>query len=193
MARLYDNCFYGEKVSEYGLQNGYIDYRCLARAVGDMVLCNDIIKLFYGDLNGEYNEPEQENGIIDNSDEISDLTDEFNELQEQLDELQEQLDEMEIELDADKFNYIKLEKHIKQLQEQLDEISNTIEELEQEQDEQPEIYQYYIISDNGADFLKRFTNEIVYYIPVLNIYVWGITHFGTSWDYVLTNIKIEED
>ena len=72
-------------------------------------------------------------------------------------------------------------------------IQEQIEELEREQDEQPEIYQYYIISDNGADILKRFTDEIVYYIPVLDIYIWGITHWGTSWDYVLTNIKIEED
>ena len=176
-ATLYSGNWMGETVSEYGLENGYIDYRCLAHVIGDAVLCNDITKLFYADINGEYNEPEQENGIIDNSDEIE-------ELQEQLDELQEQLDELEIETEADKIIYTEMENAINELQENID-------DLEREQDELPEIFQYFIISDNGADFLKRYTDEIVYYIPVLNIYIWGVTHWGTSWDYVLTDIKIE--
>jgi hypothetical protein len=178
-AQLYDRHWMGEKVSEYGIEHGYIDYKCLADVVGDRILCNDITGLFYGTINGEYVEPEQENGIIDNSDEIE-------ELQEQLDELQEQLDELEIENDGDKIIYELLENSINELQEEID-------ELEREQDEQPEIFQYFIISDNGADFLKRYTDEIVYYLPVLDIYVWGVTHWGTSWDYVLTNIKIVEE
>lgn len=55
-----------------------------------------------------------------------------------------------------------------------------------------EIYQYYIISNSGYDFLARFTDEIVFYNEKLDIYLWGITHFGTSWDYVLTDIKLVE-
>ena len=141
--------FCGNEVSAYGLQCGYVDYRTLAKAF-DAVLCNDITKLFYGTINGEYNEVEQISGFIDNSDAID-------ELQEQIDELQEQIDE-----------------------------------LQREQDEQPEIYQYFIVSDSGAEILKDY-DEIVYYIPALDVYVWGVTHWGTSWDYVLTNIKIELD
>ena len=133
--------FCGERVSDYGIQNGYIDYRTLSRAF-DAVMCNDITKLFYADINGEYSEPEQVNGIIDNS--------------ERIEELQEQ-----------------------------------IEELEEGQENTPEIFQYFIISDNGAEILKDYTDEIVYYIPALDCYVWGVTHYGTSWDYVLTDIKIE--
>lgn len=53
-----------------------------------------------------------------------------------------------------------------------------------------DVYQYYIISDSGAKFLEENTNEIVYYHEELDMYVWGITHFGTSWDYVLTDIKL---
>lgn len=53
-----------------------------------------------------------------------------------------------------------------------------------------EIYQNYIISESGAKFLSEYTDEIVYYNNELDVYLWGITHFGTSWDYVLTNIKI---
>ena len=61
------------------------------------------------------------------------------------------------------------------------------------QEQQQEIFQYYIIDDNGAEILQTWTNEIVYYIEYLDIYIWGVTHYGTSWDYVLTNIKIEKD
>ena len=172
-ARLYQGKWYGENVSSYGIEHGHIDYRCLAGAVGDMVLCNDITKLFYADINGEYNEVEQEHGYIDNSEEIE--------------AKQEQIEALENTLE-NAFD----DEHIIYLNNQIEIIKEQIEELEQEQDNQPEIYQYYIISDNGADILKRFTDEIVFYIPVLDVYVWGITHWGTSWDYVLTDIKIEE-
>lgn len=53
-----------------------------------------------------------------------------------------------------------------------------------------DIYQYYIITEAGAKFLEEFTGEIVYYHEEMDMYVWGITHFGTSWDYVLTDIKL---
>lgn len=53
-----------------------------------------------------------------------------------------------------------------------------------------DVYQHYIISENGALFLSEHTDEIVYYNSTLDLYVWGITHFGTSWDYVLTDIKL---
>lgn len=53
-----------------------------------------------------------------------------------------------------------------------------------------EIYQYYIITAGGARFLEEHTDEIVYYNEDLDMYIWGITHFGTSWDYVLTDIKL---
>jgi len=54
-----------------------------------------------------------------------------------------------------------------------------------------EVYQYYIITDSGASFLDEYTDELVYYHEELDMYLWGITHFGTSWDYVLTDIKLE--
>lgn len=178
-ARLYfDNKWMGETVSEYGIQHNRIDYRCLSRVVGDMVLCNDITKLFYSTINNEYNEVEQTNGCIDNSDIIE-------ELEEKIEELENQLDNMDIQYNPDEKLYTNIEEQIEKLKEQ-------IEELEHEQDEPPEIYQYYIISDNGAEFLQEYTNEIIYYIPVLDIHIWGVTHWGTGWDYVLTDIEIEE-
>lgn len=55
-----------------------------------------------------------------------------------------------------------------------------------------DVYQTYIISESGYHFLNRYTDEIVYYNEELDLYLWGITHFGTSWDYVLTDIKVKE-
>lgn len=63
--------------------------------------------------------------------------------------------------------------------------------VDEETEDFVEIFQYYIIDDNGADILMRETNEIVFYSEDLDMYLWGVTHYGTSWDYVLTDIKID--
>ena len=54
-----------------------------------------------------------------------------------------------------------------------------------------DVYQYYIITYGGARTLAEFTDELVFYNEELDMYLWGITHFGTSWDYVLTDIKLK--
>lgn len=53
---------------------------------------------------------------------------------------------------------------------------------------EPEIFQWYIVSDSGAQIIQDYTNEILYYHDELDIYLWGVTHWGTGWDYVLTDI-----
>lgn len=53
-----------------------------------------------------------------------------------------------------------------------------------------EIYQYYIISSSGFEILQEL-DEIVFYNEALDMYVWGVTHFGTSWDYVLTDVVLD--
>lgn len=45
-----------------------------------------------------------------------------------------------------------------------------------------EIFQWYIIS--YPDFLMEHTDEPVFHDEELDLYVWGITHFGTGWDCV---------
>lgn len=70
--------------------------------------------------------------------------------------------------------------------------SGFVENEEDEEDEDychPEIYQYYIVDDNGARILEE-CNEIVFYNEKLDMHVWGVTHYGTSWSYVLTDIKL---
>ena len=55
------------------------------------------------------------------------------------------------------------------------------------------IYQYYIISEYTAEKLQKHTNEIILYNADLDMYLLGVGHFGTSWESVLTDIKIEGD
>lgn len=117
--KLYGDRVYGTKVSEYGLENGYLDYYTLSEIVGDMILNNDV---FY---KSGYENWTLENGLEEDED----------------------------------GNYL-------------------------------EVYQYYIITDSGARFLSDYTDELVFYNEELDMYLWGITHFGTSWDYVLTDIKL---
>lgn len=121
--------YYGNPISEYGMEHGYVDYATLAKCF-DSVLNNDIMSLTY-----DIGSWEQVSGIIDNTDEI--------------------------------------------------------EELGNEQDNEPEVFQWFIIDEWGARLLQQETNEIVYYNETLDIYLWGVTHYGTSWNYVLTNIEID--
>lgn len=59
------------------------------------------------------------------------------------------------------------------------------EEYEGEVKEQGiDIFQYYLIDYATADRLMHCTDEIIFYSEELDLYVLGVTHFGTSWDYV---------
>ena len=115
----FDGRVFGFKVSEYGLENGYVDYYTLSQLVGDAILNNNILE-YAG----------YENWMLESGEE-----------------------------EDDDGNY-------------------------------NEVYQYYIISDSGARFLKDYSDELIFYHEDLDMYLWGITHFGTSWDYVLTDIKL---
>ena len=154
--------YYGNPISEYGLENGRVDYATLAECF-DAVLNNDIMNLTYNI--GCW---EKVSGIIDNSDEIE-------ELEEKRDELEEKNENSPSQILGNEIN----------------EINEQIEELENEQDDDPEVFQWFIISDWGARLLQKI-NEIVYYNETLDMYLWGVTHYGTSWDHVLTSIKIDQ-
>lgn len=111
--RVYDGRVWGYKVSDYGLEKGYLDYKTMARILEDCILNNTIRSETAEDweiVNGEFEEA---------------------------------------------------------------------------------IFQDYIISEYGYQFLRDYTNEIVFYNEKLDVYIWGVTHFGTGWDYVLTDIKLE--
>ena len=166
--------FYGNKISDYGLENGYVDYETLSKAF-DAVLVNDITKLFFADIDGEFNEPEQVNGFIDNSERLE-------EIEEELETLYNETVIENNETDTPEYEFY---------MNRIEELEEEKKELEQEQDSTPEIFQYFIISSYGAQILQELTDEIVYYLPVINCYVWGVTHWGTDWDYVLTDIPVD--
>ena len=170
--KLKSKYFYGHEVSEYGLENRRVDFATLSKC-GDIVLCNDIVNLFYRSIDGEYVEPELVNGYLTDEDVIADLQSEIEKLLEEHNGCVDANRELEI---ANQIS--KLETEI---------------ELIEESSSPTEIYQYYIISNSFAEILQYWTNEIVFYIDVLNIYVWGVTHYGTGWDYVLTEIELELD
>ena len=82
--------------------------------------------------------------------------------------------------------YVEGEEATKEEHEQAEkEGKETSEELE-------DIFQYYIVDNNALWYLKRM-NEIVFYSEILDCYIWGITHYGTSWDYVMTSLKLSDD
>ena len=61
-------------------------------------------------------------------------------------------------------------------------------DYDEETGEEREVFQWFIVSDNGAQMIQDYTDEILYYHEELDIYLWGVTHYGTSWDYVLMDI-----
>lgn len=156
--------FYGHEVSPYGVENGRVDYRTLASCF-DAILNNGIIE-----ATAEIGYWEQVSGTVDNS--------------EYIDELSEQIDEL-----TDLITYDSTEEQDEETSRKIDDIRDKIDELEREQEEPAEIFQYFIVSDNALPLLEE-ANEIVYHNDTLDMNVWGVTHWGTSWDYVLTSIEL---
>ena len=157
--------FFGNEISKYGQENHRVDYRTLAKAF-DAVLNNDIVSATgwenWETVNG-YNEYAEDSDGNEYS---------YSEAQDRIEELREEQEE----LDEDSERYTEIEEDIRCL----------------EDIRYSEIFQYFIISDNGAEILKEYTDEIVLYNSELDMYVWGVTHYGTSWDYVLTDIPCGE-
>ncbi len=161
--------FYGNEISEYGQEKGYVDYRTLAKAF-DAVMANELMEktanIGYWELeNGDYCYYKDDDG--------NDYTEA--EREERLEGLREELDNLDDEEDSGR----------------IAEIQTEIKNLENADYYEYEVFQWFIISSNGAEILKDYTNEIVYYNEELDLYLWGVTHWGTTWDYVLTNIKCD--
>lgn len=186
---IFKDYFCGNKISEYGRKYGRVDYATLAKSF-DAVLANGIIEQTW-EACGEW---EQVQGFIDNREEIEELREQIEELEEQIENLEEQIDSVDTEAGEDAQSIIDaIQQEIDDAGEEIDDLERQIEELEDEEQETPDIYQYYIIDGNGAQILEDYTDEIVFYNDTLDLYVWGVTHFGTSWNYVLTCIPCEKD
>lgn len=167
--KLYGTTFCGNEASDYAKEQGYLDYATFAKAF-DAVMNNNIME-----NTCEVGFWEQENGIIDNSEEVDALKEEITDIENRL----EFLTDEEIE-------------EAQMLQEEIGSIQEQIEELEEEQERlyNQEIFQYYIVSDQDAEMIKQYTEDPLFYNETLDMYVWGITHYGTAWSYVLTDVKL---
>ena len=165
---VYGKYFCGNKISDYGQEYNRVDYATFAKAF-NAVLANNLMnntndKGYWEPINGgEYYE--DSNGDIYNETERDEKIEELEERREELEELEEPTPE---EL------------------EELEEINENIEALQEYH--YNEIYQWYIIDNYGAELCEA-AGETLYYNETLDIYLWGVDHWGTSWDYVLTNIK----
>ena len=176
--------FCGNEASDYAKEKGYLDYATLAKAF-DAVLNNDIIKntsdIGYWDIeNGSEEYYEDNNGnryTYDEKEErIEELETKIREYEDTINEVMERDEDYE-----ENHVYIAMNENISRIREDIEALEDAHYE---------EIFQYFIISDNGAEILKDYTNEIVFYNESLDMYVWGVTHWGTSWDYVLTDIRL---
>ena len=169
--------YYGNEISKYGLENGYVDYGTLASCFNH-VLNNDILSEL--EKNGYYfdliNAP-------DFSDEIEDAEGQIDYLQEKIDDLRDK------QGDASGQAYNDIENEIENLENDIYDLQNDIDYY-QCADRDVEFFQYYIIDNSGARILTEDTTERVFYNEDLDMYIWGVTHCGTAWDYVLTDIEI---
>lgn len=162
--------FCGNEASDYAKENGYLDYATLAKGF-NAVMNNSIMETTEANGIGYW---EQENGCIDNSNEIE-------ELENQVEELEEEMEMNEGSLTPDEY---------KELEEKIDDLNVLIDELRNKQEYLPEVFQWFIVDNNGADIIKTYTDDPLYYNEVLDMYLWGVTHYGTSWSYVLTDVKL---
>ena len=176
--------FCGNEASDYAKEHGFLDYATLAKAF-DAVLNNGIIQatsdIGYWDIeNGseEYYEDNDGNRYTydEKEEKVEELETKIREYEDTINEVMERDEDYE-----ENHVYIAMNENILRIEEEIEALEDAHYE---------EIFQYYIISDNGAEILKDYTNEIVFYNEALDMYVWGVTHWGTSWDYVLTDIRL---
>lgn len=180
---VYGKYFYGNEVSEYGQENGFVDYRTLAKAF-DAVMNNSIMQEL--ESAGFYFDPVQDGS--------SDYNDEIDELREEAEILRREAENMSESAEAayaagDEETGRDCEKEAARLEAEADEKDEKADDLESEQDP-PEIFQFFIVDDAGSEIIQEWTDDPLFYCSALDMYIWGVTHWGTSWDYVLTDIKI---
>lgn len=66
-------------------------------------------------------------------------------------------------------------------------------DYDEETDSYADIFQYFIINGDIGLFIEYMPDEIIYYDSVNDLYILGVTHYGTSWSYVLTDLDLTTD
>ena len=161
------NMFLGNEVSAYGLANGYVDYATLAKSF-NAVLSNGVMESL---INSGYDFE------LVNGSEVYYM--DSNEKEYTEEERDEVVEDLELRLEDEDLS-----------DEEREEIESDLDCLNEEHYRESEVFQTYHISSSGANILEEYTDELVWYCEELDMYFWGVTHYGTSWDYVLTDIKL---
>lgn len=52
-----------------------------------------------------------------------------------------------------------------------------------------DVYQYYLINESLAHMLINHTDNLIFYSDELDLYVLGVTHFGTGWSCVAEDFR----
>lgn len=165
--------FCGNEISPYGLEEKRVDYATLAKSF-DCVLNNTI---FGYDVDGW----EIVNGAVDNSEEITELENAIVKLENKRDIISAtDYEDEQTKLDL-----------IEEIDEQIRVLNDEVYDLQEDESPYNEVMQWYIISAAGAEILESYTDELVYYNENLDIYLWAVFHYGTSWNYVLTDIVVD--
>lgn len=173
--------FYGNEISKEGQENGFVDYATLAKAF-EHVMNNDL----RANLESVGYEFTIESGFVDNSEEIEKIEEELEELEDKITTLEDEEEGANLE------NKARINEDLDELYSKRVDLEDEKDELERTQGTTREIFQEFIITSPGAEILEEM-GEIVFYCDVLDLYIWGVDHWGTSWDYVPTNIKLELD
>ena len=205
---LYGDFFCGNEASSYGKEQGYLDYATFSKAF-DAVLNNDIMAAL--ENAGFYFEPIQD-GSSDYSDEIDELREKAEQLREgaetiqaRADEYSELADDQDAEADettdaeeaqalrakaeSNRRQAAELEEQAQKAEQDAGKADEDADDMENGQDA-PEIFQYFIVSDQGAELIQEYTDDPLFYCSDVDMYIWGVTHYGTSWSYVLTDVKL---
>ena len=185
---VYGKYFNGNEVSEYGQKYNKVDYATFAKAF-NAVLANDLMnttsEVGYWEPINEGGYYEDANGNTYNEDE---RTEKIEELEEKQTEIENTLEDIQDRLETEKNADIiaELERDYNGTRDTLQEIEENLEALQEYR--YNDIYQWYIVDNYGAELCEA-AGETLYYNETLDIYLWGVDHWGTSWDYVLTNIS----
>ena len=159
--------FHGAKISSYGVSEGFLDYQCMAEMAQAEFI--DIYSEEYEDACWElYN---GEDCYYYDSD---GHTYDYECCIERIEELKDMIANAIGEQDVSKW------------EKDIDSLTYNCECIG--------ICDYMEITEEAARIMKESgSDEIVYYSKELDMYIWGITHYGTSWKLMLTSIPIPED
>lgn len=168
--------FWGVELNEEEIKNKRLSYGTVAKQF-DAILCNDILQI--------------DNSLIDNlesGDFVSYYINGEETDRETYEELKEKYEDEQSDLLFDD-DWGEDNPRAEKLEKRYDELTELLDQFEEIEDE---VFQWFLVGESALWYLKKM-GELVFYSDLLGCYVWGVKHWGTSWDYVMTSLKLNDD